>query len=80
MKAGHAKAESIIWHSEDMMRIGICTFGWKSTIGGFPMALVTFIDSDGGDQKDHKVRPFMKQTDGMKAAEHFAKTGEILEQ
>lgn len=76
-KPSHATTESTIYHNDDMTLVGICTFGWKSTKGSFPMALVTFIDSRGGEYKNHPIRPFMHQTLGMKAAEQFAMTGEM---
>lgn len=76
-KTASAETKSIIYHNEDMLRIGICTFGWKSKLGSFPTALVTFVDSNGGEHKDHQVRPFMRQTVAMKHAEHFAKTGKV---
>ena len=78
-KTGNAKTESVIWHNEEMTRIGICNFGWKSSIGSFPMALVTFVDATDGGRKSHQVRPYLRQTDGMAAAQRYAETGEIPE-
>ena len=76
-KTASTETKSIIYHSEDMLRIGICTFGWKTKLGRFPVALVTFVDSTGGEYKEHSVRPFMRQTVAMRHAKHFAETGEV---
>lgn len=75
-----AKTKSFVYHNMgiahiDQTRMAIVTFGFKE----FPCAMVTFIHCDAGDSRSHPVKPYLQQTMGMRHAEHFVKTGEILE-